>query len=426
MPITLQDVEQEIEAVFLLKDKGVVPIMLAAVAANLLGVSDRPVWLLLISGSSGGKSALLALLDGLKDLIVGIDTLTSNTFASSFKSFNEPSLLHKANNKVLVFKDFTTLLSMNRDGLRDIMGQMRAIYDGKFDKKSGNANDIAWVGKIGIIGGGTMEVQRRMREYSENGERFINYLIEQPAALEMTRRAVANQKDFKLKEKHLQEIVGAYLKQLINESGEINLTMPDDLREKMIQVSDFSTLARSPVITDFKTGEVVFVPDREMPARMATQFINMAIVFMLMNPERVLSSDHAKILYKCALDSIPVDRRMILRVLTEYSKASTKAIAIYLNYPTPTVRKWCTQLNALKMVERTAGDSSSDNWSLRPQYRTLMAEYEGTKAGFAELIASKDEERLLDNQEREAVDEKLLNKIYNEEAKQTETDWSGF
>ena len=53
---------------------------------------------------------------------------------------------------------------MNEEGLREIMGQLRSIYDGEFTKRTGNANDVVWSGKIGIIAGGTIASQRKMRQ----------------------------------------------------------------------------------------------------------------------------------------------------------------------------------------------------------------------------------------------------------------------
>ncbi len=341
--ITIEEVEKAFDDLYLIEDKGVIRIMLATVIANRLFLEDRPVWLLLLAGSSSGKTAILQTLDTAGEWIVPIDTLTANTFASGLQRSEETSLLHKANRGVLVFKDFTTITSMQEDALREIMGQLRAIFDGSFNKKTGNGQNIDWKGKIGVIAGGTIAVQRKMRQFSENGERFINYCIAQPDARAMTERAVSNQENFKVREEFLQQIVKDFITQMISTGSGIKFKMPEKVKDELIDAADFCTLARSPVILDKKTGRVSWVPEREMPSRVAIQLINLGKSLMLMSDEKELSSRNAKILYQCAFDSIPTERRLVMKVLTKYKSASTKNLAIHLNYPTDPVLSWCAQ-----------------------------------------------------------------------------------
>lgn len=412
--VLLKDVEKAIKEVYLIEDNGVIPIMLSTVISNKKNKNDKPVWLLLLAGSSSGKTALLQTLDQIGEWLIPVDTLTTNTFASGLARSEEVSLLHKANNGLLVFKDFTTITSMNEEGLREIMGQLRGVYDGSFNKKTGNGKDVNWVGKIGVIAGGTIAVQRKMRQFSEQGERFINYSIRQPDSIEMTRRAVNNQKDLKQKELELSKIVAEYVNGILENKEAIDLTLDEEFKEKMIQVADFATLARSPVILDKKTGKVAWVPEREMPARVAMQLTNLGSTFVIMVPEHKLLNEHKLILYKCALDSIPAERRLVLKILTKYQSASTKNIAIHLNYPTDPVASWCAQLNALKMVERVAkGDGNSDAWILKSQYRKVMSEYEQIEMLHESLTPTKDEvEKHNAQDDVQETDAGFLDKIY--------------
>lgn len=374
--MTIQELEKEIQDVYLLNDKGIVKIILATVLANRLGLSSKPVWLLILAGSSSGKTALLQTLDKIGDWIFPIDTLTTNTFASGLARSEEVSLLWKANEGVLVFKDFTTITSMNEQGLQEIMGQLRAIYDGSFDKKTGNGLDVHWVGKLGIIAGGTIASQRKMRQFSEQGERFINYILQVPDAKEMTRRAIKNQKSLKDQEKHLQELVADFVNEKIAKYQKKELTIPALIEEEMVQVADFCTLARSPVTVDQRTGNVIFVGDREMPSRMAIMLTNIAMALMIICDEDDLSEENALILYKTAMDSIPVDRRMILRLLAQFNGATTKNLAVKLNYPTEPIRSWCGQLNARGIIHRANTVGASDLWQLKDDYKHIILKYE--------------------------------------------------
>lgn len=389
--MTIKELEKEIEDVYLLNDKGIVKIILATVIANRLGLSSKPVWLLILAGSSSGKTALLQTLDKIGEWIFPIDTLTTNTFASGLARSEEVSLLWKANEGVLVFKDFTTITSMNEQGLQEIMGQLRAIYDGSFDKKTGNGLDVHWVGKVGIIAGGTIASQRKMRQFSEQGERFINYVLQVPDSKEMIRRAIKNQKDLKGKEQNLANLVAEFVNEKLAMYENQELTIPPEIEEEMVQVADFCTLARSPVTCDPKNGNVIFVGDRELGARMAIMLTNIAVALMIICDEKKLSTENALILYKTAMDSIPVDRRMVLRLLAQYDGATTKNIAVKLNYPTDPVRSWCSQLNARGIIVRAKTSGNSDLWQLKTQYRRVVLQYENLQQQEGNLEPTEEE-----------------------------------
>lgn len=379
LKLTIEQVEQKIRDVYLLVDVGIIRIILATIIGNRLGLSDQPIWLLLISGSGSGKTMVINLISKCGPWIVPIDTLTTNTFASSLKRDEETSLLFKAQNGILVFKDFTGVMNMNEEGLRDIMGQLRNIFDGEFTKRSGNGNDVMWTGKVGIIAGGTIASQRKMRQFSEQGERFINYIINLADSKDMARRALLNRKNSKKTAEELADMVAEFVNQKISKGLNKNLTVPQRIEEEMIHVADFATRARSPVTMSKKDPtQVEFVGDREIPTRVAIMLSNIAVALMVLSDEEELSDFNAQILFKTAMDSIPVERRIVLALLAEYKHATTKALAHKLNYPTATVRAWCNQLNALKMIDRISseGKGNADSWVLKPDYKEVMIKYQ--------------------------------------------------
>lgn len=414
MPITIEQVENKIKDVYLLVDEGIIRIVLATVLGNRLGLSDKPIWLLLLAGSSSGKTAIMGIIDKCGPWIVPVDTLTTNTFASGLKRDEEVSLLWKANNGVLVFKDFTTITSMNEEGLREIMGQLRSIYDGEFTKRTGNANDTLWVGKVGIIAGGTIASQRKMRQFSEQGERFINYVLKIADAKDITRKAMNNQKNLKEKSNEIAEFVAEFINEKLSTINKESLEIPLEIKEAMIDVADFATKARSPVTMSKKDPTMVeFVGDREMPPRMAMMLTNIAIALMILCDETELSMFNAQILYKTALDSIPVERRIVLKMLAQYREATTKALAQHLNYPTQTVRAWCNQLNALKMIDRSSS-GKSDTWMLKKEYKEVMCKYENINDEDEVLsedntFEEEDYSAYYDKNSERDLDEQLLN-----------------
>jgi hypothetical protein len=394
--MTIEELEEEIRKIYLLADVGIIRMILATIVGNRLNLSAKPIWLLILAGSSSGKSAMLDIVSSCGKWIVPIDAITTNTFASGLKRDEETSLLFKANNGVLVFKDFTTLTSMNEEGLREVMGQLRGIYDGSFNKKTGNNVEVDWHGKIGIIAGGTGAAARKMRQFSEQGERFINYIMKIAEPKEMTRRAMKNAASLKEKELELREKVSTFVNERLNMATIEGLEIPEEVIDEMIEIANFATLARSPITMDKKDPTMVaFVSEREQPMRMTMMYANLATALMVLSDEKQLSPLNASILYKSALDSIPVERRMVLSILAKYREANTKAIALMLHYDTVIVRAWCNQLCALKLIQRTKGGKgkgSGDIWKLEQEYKDVMCKYENIEAVDEMLEAQEDDD----------------------------------
>jgi hypothetical protein len=378
--LTFEYVMQEIKKTYIIKDEGIVKLIFAVVISNRKNRKDKPVWLLYLGGSSSGKSILTQLLSKVGPWIIDVDTFSVNTLASGFAGDGKDhSLLHKANHGVLVFKDLTTLLSMNRDSLSAIMGQLRAIYDGKFDRPLGNGKDVKWLGKVGIIATGTIDVQRRMREYSKYGERFLNYIPEVANGKDMARKAIRNQGSIAEQEEYLAELVSRFINQKLEEDYDLSREISYEIENRMVDIADLCTLARSPVNMNERNPAVVdYVPEREQPPRMAMTLKNTAIALMHISSEKEMSKENEDIIYKVALDSIPVERKMVLELLTEYRGGVTSNIATRLNLSTETVRAWLNQLDALKLIDRFSGSGrAGDLYSLRKEYKDVLSEYLG-------------------------------------------------
>ena len=391
--LTIEDVEDAVKEVYILKDTGIIKLLAGFVLANRKYKGDNAIWLLIIGGSSSGKSIMIQLLSKCGPWVMPVDTLTTNTFISAFNSDKPISLLDKVNYGILLFKDFTTILSINGDALAAIMGQLRAIYDGEFSKSTGNQNSKVWVGKVGIIGAGTIDVQRKMRQYSQKGERFLNYITEIADPVGLGLRSLKNSRDIKKKESELAELFAQFINQKLSENFVQDQNFIEKYDNEIVAVANFCTLARSPVTMNFKNPAIVdFVGDREMPGRMAVMLKNLGTGIMYACDEKVLSQETAKILYKVAMDSIPAERKMVLTILAEYNSATTRNIAIKLHLPTVTVLAWLNQVNALRMVDRSSGgERNSDIWILKQEYKDVLQEYLGIQGKDQNLDVSDEE-----------------------------------
>ena len=116
-------------------------------------VNADPLWLMVIAAPSNMKTELLnALAD--HPTTYSISTFTPQTLISGKKVARnnpEPSLLYELNKKLVIMKDFTTILSMRSEPRQEIFGQLREVYDGSFKKAFGTGDMVPWKGKVGFI-----------------------------------------------------------------------------------------------------------------------------------------------------------------------------------------------------------------------------------------------------------------------------------
>ena len=83
-------------------------------------------------------------------------------------------LLPQLDGRVLIFKDFTTILEKGRDERREIIAQFREAYDGTFAKKLGTVDKtISYSSRFGLVAGVTPVIDKHWKVMQQLGERFL-------------------------------------------------------------------------------------------------------------------------------------------------------------------------------------------------------------------------------------------------------------
>ena len=319
-PITFEQLEAEINKWLLIADKGVVKFLCGFYVSNQL--SRDPLWAFLIGPSGGGKTELVtAMLD--LELMYPVSLITPQTFLSGMPGPKDTSLLPMIDKKTLVFLDWTNLLSMNKDARNEIMGQLRDIYGGYLKKVFGNGKIREWTGKIGLIACVTEVIDMQQQMNASLGERFIHYHLKQPNRIEVALRSLENGDQMPLMRKELRNAFYAFFKGLgpINQD-DVKLSL--EIRQELVRVTNFITMARSGVIRDFGfKKEVIFAPSPEMPTRVTQQLNTLAQSLVIVLGEKY-QTEIMELIYKIALDSIPKTNKMVCIQLAQASEQTTK------------------------------------------------------------------------------------------------------
>ena len=402
-PITFAEVEAVFHKWMLIPDQGVIKFLCAFYFANRL--SRKALWAILIGPSGGGKTELLNSLLCLPD-IEEISILTPSTFLSGMPGKGDASLLPKLTGKIMMFKDWTTVLSMQRDAKAEIMSQLREIWDGRMKKIFGNGRIATWEGKVSLLAASTQAVDLNQQQYTHLGERFVNYRVIMPERKEVAMKSLENDPMQENMARELQNAMYAFFKGFKFEEELAKLPPLDmDLKKELVNLANFSTMARSGVIRDFgMKKDVIFVPAPEMPTRFTQQLSCLATGCMLANKGPLTDMD-MKILYKVALDSIPQTNKMVMNEMAKLDAQTTAEIATALGYPTEPIKIYLENLALLKVCKRVKDGGKADRWTMNAEFSDIVRNYEGIEQLSDEEIRIRKEDAAFEHGDADAPDD---------------------
>lgn len=376
-PIDFVTLKETFDEWMILPDKYLIKYVIACYCANKL--SQRPVWAIIVAPSGGGKTEILNALLCLPD-IYSLSTVTPNTFLSGMPGGKDASLLPKITDKLLLFKDWTTILAMQKDARAEIFGQFRDIYDGAMTKVYGNGQERKWVGKVSILAASTEAVDMSQQQYTHLGERFVFYRPVMPDRKAVAFRSLENAAHQNDMTKSLQNAVFAFIKGIDFSKYATLPELPVKVQHELVLLAEFITKARSGVIRDFGfKKEVLFVPTPEMPTRVLQQVSLIGQGAMIANGGEITDDDIA-MLYKTMIDSVPRTNWMVIREMAKGDGQTTAAIATALGYPTDTIRTYLENQSLLGVCKREKADvGKGDTWHIDPGYAAIVQRYEEIK-----------------------------------------------
>src|SRR5439155_4504330 len=292
-------------------DLDAINVTLAAAAIEQL--DGDPLWTLIVSGSGNAKTETVQALAGAGAIIAS--TITSDGALLSGSPTREKAkdatggLLRKIGARgLLVIKDMTSILSMNRDTRGAVLAALREIHDGRWERNVGTdgGRTLSWRGRIIIVGAVTTAWDRAHDVIASMGDRFVLIRMDSTVGrLRAGRQAVANTGCEETMRAELSEVVAGLLAgvQLGNE-----LVVSEAERERILAAADVVTLARTGVDYDYR-GDVIDAHAPEMPTRFAKQLAQVLRGSVALGMDRRAALQLA---IRCARDSLPPLRLAIL------------------------------------------------------------------------------------------------------------------
>lgn len=366
---TLEQVLNKFKYYYELPDTGHIEIMLATIAANN-GPGD-PVWTLIVAPPSYGKTEPMNAIKGLPH-IHEVSTLTEASLLSGTprrdkaKDSNGGVLLKMGEFGILLIKDFSGMLTLNKETRGAILAALREVYDGSWTRQIGadGGRELHWQGKCGLLAAGTPNIDQHYAVMANLGERFCFYRMVEGDENKRASKALENAGHETKIRQELSIAVGQLFNGIKLSDGIPNLPLHE--RVKIIALAEFATRCRSTIERDpSSTREILLIPGAESATRLVKV---LALLFRGLLDIGTTRERAWELVSKVAFDSMPALRRNVLlmmlnnQTITEWE---TSKLATGLNYPSVTTRRALEDLNCYGIVTRTSqGVGNADIWQL--------------------------------------------------------------
>jgi hypothetical protein len=325
--------------------------MLASVAVERFADGSDPVWLLLISGPGNAKTETVQSLDGIGATVASSISSDAALLSASPKRERAKDatggLLRKLGDRgVLVIKDVTSILSMDRTLRAKVLAALREVYDGRWTRDVGTdgGRTIPWTGRIAVIGAATTAWDTAHSVIATMGDRFVLVRLDSTQhRIASGRKAIGNTGDETIMR---QELAAAAAGVIAGMSDE-RITLTDSEIETLLNAADLVTLARTGVEYDYK-GDVTGAHAPEMPTRFAKQLAQIVRGAVALGMDR---ADAMRLAIRCAKDSMPPLRLEIIEDLAVHADSTSTDVRKRLKKPRSTVDRQLQALHVLGLAE---------------------------------------------------------------------------
>ena len=343
--------------------------VLGALAAERL--DGDPLWLLLLSGSGNAKTETVQAAAGAGAIVTSTisseGALLSATAAKEKAKNATGGLLRKfgsAARGVLVIKDVTSILSMNRDLRASVLAALREVYDGSWSRNVGTdgGRTLDWKGRLVVIGAVTTAWDRAHDVIAAMGDRFVVVRMDSAVGrLAAGRKAIGNTGSEAQMRAELAEATAGVVAGVDPENSP---TLDDDETNRLLAAADLVTLARTGVDHDYR-GDVIDAHAPEMPTRFAKQLAQLMRGGIALGMDRTAALNLA---LRAAGDSMPPLRLAIIRDVAAHPNARTSDVRKRLGKPRATVDRQLQALNMLGVLDVTEEEDAQGRsvWRYSP------------------------------------------------------------
>jgi len=383
-PPTIGDVHTVFNKWLFLKTTDVIDVMLAVVLTQR--IDGSPVWMFLVGPPGSAKTAIVSAL-GDVSVTHATSTLTAPSLISgaSLQGASDPSLIPKLDKKVLVVKDFTSILSLPDREQKEIFGILRDAYDGRCGKSFGNGIERSYTSRFGILGAVTPRIYDLADQHAALGERFLKFLVgdnlHHESENQIIQRAIENSDRESVMRDELCDVVHAFVERTC-----ANVPIPElpaRIMNKIVALAKFGARMRGSVSRDFYHRDIMMSrPMAEVGTRLGQQLAKLAKGMAMVFGKTIVGDIEYSLVKKVMLDTISQRNEDVLRAMisamggtTVLTPLSMRELSSKTHYPFATIQRLMQDLAALQIIKKQ-GAGLGTTWTLSDYVRKEVLESE--------------------------------------------------
>ena len=370
-PVSLEDVLATFKKWLELEETDYIEAILATVVSN--EIPGDPVWLFVIGPPGASKTEILRSFKHLKNKVFITSKLTPQSLISGKQTKDfDPSLLPKLNNKTLIIKDFTSILSMRSDAREIIFSDLREAYDGYLDKDFGNIGHKGYYSHFSLLAGVTPVLDKYTSVQQNLGERFLKIRLNDANTDLKVNKAIDNEN----KQEQMREELADVVKQFHNQNFNIkDVELPQKIQDRLVDLANFVAMCRTTVSRDpYRKNILTYLPEYEVGTRLGIQLAKLGRGLATIRGKKEIGEEEFKILKRVGVDSIPRKVRVLLEILDGQDRLTTTEIVERTGIEGETCRLALNDLAVLRLAgrEEMEGRGNPIGWKLTERIQNLL------------------------------------------------------
>lgn len=353
--------------------------------ASQFYLTEPAIFLFVIGVQGSGKSTLCIAPIEQMPKVFSATTLSESSFLSGYGDvgilqYFQKETAHKTDSTIghgtIAFSDFTPLLAQDLDTRNKVIGQIRRIGDGKFDRPTGKGS-LTWKGKVTIIAGCTPVLEKYWSASRELGERFM--------MVKWRHGDISKYHEYFKKHRGREEDLKNKYEQLVlsfvdrSHFKPVNPEITKEIDTILYKLAVFIIKLQVHITRNSYSyrREIEDISDVGVPSRSYKAMVNLirglCTLFRTTTPTQFIY-DCA---FKLGMDTIPSNRFKVIKTLyylqdqLDSKWVSERVIKQYLNMPSSSMERLLEDLKAIQVIKVGKGSDEEDYVKISPDYEDL-------------------------------------------------------
>jgi len=351
----------------------ILDVVFGTIIANRL--EGDPLWLFVVAPSGGMKSEVLMSLSQCPNIMTTTSLTPHSLVSGANFGGGDPSLIPILNGKILIIKDFTTILNSNAAARDETFGILRDAYDGKTEKRFGNGVFRSYESKFGIIAGVTPAVELFTDNQTALGERFLRFNIDIADSISEREvyllRALSNT----TKETQARQELLSAAKKALSYNFNTDIHISENVARKVVGIAQWTATMRGTINRDKFTKEITHKPFMELGTRLAKQYVKLAMGIAMFKRKEAIDDEELNIIRTMAKSTVPSKQESLIQsiMVNDPEGAYTNGdISEMLSLPTITSQRVAENLAMLGVLKKVKISPMKYEWVLTNEYYDLM------------------------------------------------------